>query len=418
MTGPMAGPATLSRPTAQAPRLLAAAAADLAAHERRNGRLPRLAAPESLVELLREAGLLGHGGAAFPAWRKLSAVVGRRGAVVVANGAEGEPASHKDRTLLRVAPHLVLDGLALMAAAVDARSAYLYVPEELVGDLTRIARQRSRERWDRVPVKVVGAPDRFVAGEETAVVSRLSGGDALPRDKYTMTVEAGVRGRPTVVSNVETLAHVALIARKGATWFREHGTDEDPGTFLSTVSGPVAAPGVHEVPYGITVGELLRVAGGATEDLQAMLVGGFHGAWLPLPQADDVPVSRVGLRPFGAAPGAGIMMALPRRSCGLTTTATIVSYLAGQTAGQCGPCVFGLPRLAETLGQLAQGARSPVPRSAAAEVERLAAMVDGRGACRHPDGTVRLVRSAMSTFREDVTAHLVGHCLHREGALR
>ncbi|MGZ4611123.1 MAG: NADH-ubiquinone oxidoreductase-F iron-sulfur binding region domain-containing protein [Actinomycetes bacterium] len=417
MNATTAEPTMRTRSADQPSRLLAAAAPDLATHERHNGRLPQLT-PQQLVELLREGGLLGHGGAAFPVWRKLSAVVGQRGAVVVANGAEGEPASHKDRTLLRVAPHLVLDGLALMAAAVRARRAYLYVPTDLERDLARVARQRSRDRWDRVDVAVVGAPDRFVAGEESAVVSRLSGGPAHPRDKFTMTVEAGVRGRPTVVNNVETLAHVALLARYGAAWFRERGTDEDPGTFLSTVSGPVAVPGVHEVPYGVTVGELLAAAGGATEDLQAVLVGGFHGAWVPLPRAGAVPVSREGLRPFGAAPGAGVVVALPRRTCGLGTTATIVGYLAGQSAGQCGPCVFGLPRLADTLGQLAHAPRRPVAGRVGAEVERLAAMVDGRGACRHPDGTVRLVRSAMSTFRDDVAAHLAGRCLHQAGAVR
>ena len=341
--------------TLAVPRLLAASTPDLAAHERAHGPLP---APHDLVSLLRDAGLRGHGGAAFPAWRKLAAVPTDRSAVVVANGAEGEPASAKDRTLLRTAPHLVLDGLAVVGTAVGATRAVVYVPSELAPLMSRAVGER-RDR-DRIAVEVVEAPDTFVAGEETAVVSRLSGGPALPLDKFTRIVESGVDGRPTVLNNVETLAHIALIARHGAGWFRAAGTDEDPGTFLATVSGAVRNAGVHEHAHGATVGELLDAAGGASTPLQAVLVGGYHGAWLPMPEATDVAITREALAPYGAAPGAGVVVALPTDACGLTATAQVLDYLADQTARQCGPCQFGLPRLAETFRQLAT-----VPRAAA-----------------------------------------------------
>jgi len=391
------------------PRLLAASTPDLAAHEQAHGPLPD---PGDLVSLLRDAGLRGHGGAAFPSWRKLAAMSRGKDAVVVANGAEGEPASAKDRTLLRTAPHLVLDGLAVVGTAVGATRAVAYVPSELAPLLSRAVRER-RDR-DRIAVDVVEAPDTFIAGEETAVVSRLSGGPALPLDKFTRIVETGVGGRPTVLNNVETLAHIALIARHGARWFRAAGTDEDPGTFLATVSGAVRNAGVHEHAHGVTVGELLDTAGGPSTSLQAVLVGGYHGAWLPVPEATDVAITRDALAPYGAAPGAGVVVALPTDACGLTATAQVLDYLVDQTARQCGPCQFGLPRLAETFRQLAT-----VPRGGAApglvdEVHRLARLVDGRGACRHPDGTVRLLRSALSTFRHDVAGHLSGDC--RAGA--
>jgi NADH:ubiquinone oxidoreductase subunit F (NADH-binding) len=406
-------PAPLLAPTTS--RLLGAAADGLAEHDRRNGPLPLLPRPEALEALLRDAGLLGHGGAAFPAWRKLAAVTGdRRRAVVVGNAAEGEPASRKDRTLLETAPHLVLDGLALVAAATRAGDAYLYVAEDALPAATRAVRERDRVRRDGVRVSVVAAPDLFVAGEESAVVSRLSGGPALPRDKFTMVVESGVHGRPTVVHNIETLAHIALVARHGSRWFREVGTDEDPGTFLSTVSGAVAAPGVHEAPYGVPLGELVARAGGPSTPLQAVLVGGYHGAWLPWPDAAGLPMTRAALRPYGAAPGAGVVVALADGACGLLTTSRLVDYLAGQSAAQCGPCMFGLPRLATVLRALANGPHARIPAETAAEVERLSGEVDGRGACKHPDGTVRLVRSAMATFREDVSAHRSGRCLHED----
>jgi NADH:ubiquinone oxidoreductase subunit F (NADH-binding) len=390
------------------PRVLAATASHVDVHLTRLGPLPRLG--PDLIPLLRESGLLGRGGAAFPTWRKLDAVAGRRRAVVVANGAEGEPASAKDRLLLRTAPHLVLDGLALVADAVDASRVYLYVPAELAS--AAAAAVRARRSQDRVTPRVVVAPDAFVAGEETAVVSRLSGRAALPTDKFLLPVQAGVDGRPTVVDNVETLAHVALIARYGASWFRQVGTDDDPGTFLATVSGDVDAAGVHELPYGVQLRGVLAAAGGSRSRLQAVLVGGFHGAWLPWPDAAEVPVSRAGLGSFGAAPGAGVVVALPANRCGVEATARLVGYLAGQGAGQCGPCLFGLPRLAAAIRQLAS--RPSTGSSAAGateEVRRLVGLVDGRGACRHPDGTARLVRSAVTAFSDDVRAHESGRCL-------
>jgi NADH:ubiquinone oxidoreductase subunit F (NADH-binding) len=127
-----------------------------------------------------------------------------------------------------------------------------------------------------------------------------------------------------------------------------------------------------------------------------------------VPPHPDLPVSRAGLAPYGASPGAGVVLALPTGVCGLAETARIAGYLAGQVAGQCGPCINGLPRLADTLTALAERrARPGLP----AEVERLAALVTGRGACKHPDGTARLIRSALRAFEADVTAHLAGRCL-------
>jgi NADH:ubiquinone oxidoreductase subunit F (NADH-binding) len=387
-------------------RLLVASTPDLAAHDQVHGPLP---APQDLVSLLREAGLHGHGGAAFPTWRKLAAVPVGHDAIVVANGAEGEPASAKDRTLLRTAPHLVLDGLALVGAAVNATRAVAYVPSDLVPGMSRAVRER-RVR-DRIAVQVVEAPDTFIAGEETAVVSRLSGGPALPLDKFSRIVESGVDGRPTVLNNVETMAHIALIARHGAQWFRAAGTDEDPGTFLVTVSGAVRCAGVREHAYGETVGSLLDAAGGVSAPVQAVLVGGYHGAWVPMPEAMDVAVSRESLAPYGAAPGAGVLVALPTDACGLAATAQLLDYLANQSARQCGPCQFGLPRLAETFRQLATVPRAAATPRLVEEVQRLSALVDGRGACRHPDGTVRLLRSALSAFRNDIAGHLSGSCV-------
>jgi NADH:ubiquinone oxidoreductase subunit F (NADH-binding) len=370
----------------------------------------------ALVALVEAAGLTGRGGAGFPTARKLAAVAagGSPGAapVVVANGAEGEPASSKDEVLLSYAPHLVLEGLQLACRAVDATDATLYVHE---GPLVAVLESLVAQRWaygiDAVRPRVVDAPARFLSGQETAVVSRLNGGLALPTAVPPPVYVRGVGRRPTLVQNVETLAHLALLARHGAGWFRGVGTEHEPGTMLCTVGGAVVARGVLEAAIGTRIGEVLDRAGGASEPLAAVLVGGYHGAWLPAAQALDLPLSVESLRPLGATPGAGVVVALPASACGLTETARVVAYLADQSARQCGPCLNGLPAMARTLAQLAGRERS---RGLSERVAELAALVEGRGACHHPDGTVRLVRTAMRVFATEVAAHQAGACTATE----
>ncbi len=385
-------------------RLLGHAEVDFAAHERRLGPLPWQGGPRRLVAMVEAAGLTGRGGSGFPTWRKMAAVAATgRKAVVVANGAEGEPASAKDRTLLLEAPHLVLDGLQLAAEAVAASRVYAYVRADAADTLLRAVNQRRRR--DRYRVAIAAAPSTFLAGEESAVVAALDGRPALPRDTVRRVFEAGVGGAPTLVQNVETLAHLALIARLGPAWFRQLGTASEPGTLLVTVSGTVAIPGVHEIAYGTGLGEVVAAAGGATAPLQALLIGGFHGVWAAtLPQT---PLSHAGLRPLGASPGSGVLLALPVERCGVVESAHVLTFLAEQSSGQCGPCLNGLPRLAATFAALARAERDPrLP----AQVEHLAALVSGRGACHHPDGTARFIRSALHVFGPEVALHLTGRC--------
>ena len=394
-------------------RLMSAAASDLAGHADRLGRIPWQSRPGSLLAELEASGLTGRGGAGFPAWRKLAAVAAADRPVIVANAAEGEPASAKDAALLSHAPHLVLDGLQLAAEAAGAGDVHLYVK---AGPGAASARRALAERrgWDRFRVRVHEAAPGFVSGEESAVISSLSGGPALPTFKRRLAVESGVGGRPTLVSNVETLAHLAMIARYGHRWFRTLGTAAEPGTFLATLSGAVEWPGVVEAPYGIRLRDLLGLAGGPAGPARAVLVGGYHGAWVPADAGLDAPVSRAGLAPWGATPGAGVAVVLPAGECGLAKTATIARYLAGQSARQCGPCLNGLPTMADALSRLARCERDP---RLVGQVERMAGLVAGRGVCHHPDGTVRLVRSALRVFETDVRAHLSGGCEERHGRM-
>ena len=364
-------------------------------HLRHLGPVPWGAA---LIPELESAGLTGRGGGGFPVFRKFSAAASAaadtgRKPLVVANAAEGEPASAKDRWLLADAPHLVLDGLQLAAAAIGADRAHLLVAPAGFAAARTALRERDRKRIDLVPVEVTVAADRFVAGEESAVVAALEGRPALPGDKLRRVVDSGVHGRPTVVQNVESLAHVALIARFGAAWFCSRGTAAEPGTALVTISGAVERPGVLEVAHGTALRQVLESAG--MRPGGPVLVGGFHGAWLAAPDVDAASFSRASLGTYGASTGAGVLIVLPPGASGMVETARIVAYLAGQSARQCGPCFNGLPRMAEVLARVAAGDRDA---GLVGELHRLTGLTAGRGACHHPDGTVRLVRSALRVF--------------------
>jgi NADH:ubiquinone oxidoreductase subunit F (NADH-binding) len=406
-------PGGAARQAAGLPRLLPQAPEDLQAHLSRYGTVPyrgqrlggRPGRNGTLITDIEASGLTGRGGAAFPVHRKLAAVAKAKGTrkVVVANGAESEPASRKDELLLRIAPHLVLDGLQLAAEATGATEAHLYLHAAPGPQILRALAERSSRRLDPLPVTITQAPPRFLAGQETALVNRLNGGPALPTFQPPRVSERGLGGVPTLVQNVETLAHLALIARYGPRWFRAVGIETEPGSMLTTVYRPGAKTSIHEVATGTPLRALL----GDGQDSQAWLVGGYHGAWLPLPEAAGLTLDRASLRRLGAAPGAGVLVALPADRCGLTEAARIVGYLAAESAGQCGPCLNGLPRIAAGLAELAgRGHRKQVR----ADLERWAGLVIGRGACSHPDGTVRFVRSTLRVFAAEIDRHARGQC--------
>jgi NADH:ubiquinone oxidoreductase subunit F (NADH-binding) len=390
-----------SEPTAR--RLLAGVRRDgravtLAEHRRAHGDLA--VDTRTILDTVEASGLRGRGGGGFPTALKMAAVrdAGRR-AVVVANGAEGEPISGKDKTLLAYVPHLVLDGAVVAARAVRARDAIVAVPEFL----QPVVEHAIAERDDgRISVHAVTVPDTFIAGEETALVQFLNGGPALPTFTPPRPFERGVRGLPTLVQNVETLAHLGMIARYGPHWFRAVGTAEEPGSTLVTLSGAVSSPGVYEVPIGQSLDALVADAGGIGRGAAAYLVGGYFGTWIP---ADaDVSLADADLARHGAALGARAIVVLPQGACGVRETARIARYLAAESAGQCGPCVHGLDAVATDLEQLLDRARRVDGR----RLQRRLEVIAGRGACKHPDGAVRMVASALRVFEQDVRAHLSG----------
>jgi NADH:ubiquinone oxidoreductase subunit F (NADH-binding) len=374
-------------------------------HLARLGRLPEGRSAAATIPVLEASGLLGRGGAGFPVGRKWRTVAERGGgsATVLVNAAEGEPLSAKDRTLLRLRPHLVLDGALLAADAVRAQRIVFYVGSahrEARASLDRALRERgSLPR----PVDLVDAPDTYVAGEESAAVHFVNEADARPTTTPPRVFERGIGGRPTLVQNVESLAQAALIGRFGDAWYRELGRDGTPGTALVTVSG-TARDGIREIELGTTIGQLAAEtgAGNISTDRQAVLLGGYFGGWVTAERGWDLPLDPVALRGAGTAFGCGVVAFLGDDVCGVRATSRIMNWMAGQSAAQCGPCVFGLRAIADATTRVAN--RTPEGD----ELERLrrwAGQIAGRGACRHPDGAVGQLLSSLRVFEAEWDLH-------------
>lgn len=393
--------ALLERPVATAawsigaPRLLAGLdrveRLDLSAHLAVHGPLP----PVDLDRLLAhvDAGrLAGRGGAGFPFATKLRSLAEGQRHIVI-NGSESEPASRKDRTLLRRSPHLVLDGALALARATDARQLTVAVHDAEAAASVRAA---LGERADGRHVQVRLIAGGFVSGEARAIDRALRGGPALPPGRRTPPTVAG-----TFVSNVETFAQLAVLLRIGPHRFAETGTHVEPGTTLLTVGGAVGRRGVVEIPIGTPLGIVLAAAHAAPP--QAVIIGGYHGGWVtPRP---DIRLSRAGVAAAGGSFGAGVLLVVDGATCALGELARVTGWLASESARQCGPCRFGLPALAQDVAALARG------QGALTAAFGHARAVDRRGACAHPDGAARFVTSGLHVLHDETDRHLAaGGC--------
>ncbi len=388
--------------------LIGPADESLATHRQRLGPVPKLASGE-LIAALDASGLLGRGGAGFPVGRKWRAVAERSSgrAVVLANGAEGEPLSRKDRSLMAARPHLVIDGALLAAGAVGADDIIFYIgTEHRAADAAIRHALAERASEIRGRIRILTAPAGYVSGEESAAVHFVNAGDARPTTTPPRPFDRGVGGRPTLVQNVESLALAALIARRGHDWLIDHG--REGGIGLITVSGAVKHAGVQEIHFGSTLSDVASAAGGLRGDAQAVLLGGYFGGWGEVGEQWGLPLDPRSMRARGLSLGCGVVHFLAPESCGVEATARIMAYLASQSARQCGPCVFGLSAIAAATQRLAT--RSPQADDLD-RIDRWSGQLMGRGACHHPDGAVGLLRSALELFADDFAEHQRRRCL-------
>ena len=384
---------------------LTAGAESYGAHQQRFGLLPAAAA-RSLIGRLEASNLAGRGGAGFPVgrkWRAVAELANRKG-VLLANGAEGEPLSLKDRTIMAARPHLVIDGAVLAADAVGADDIIFYVGAEhqaAEAAMRYALTERSADLRGRA--RLIQAPRGYVAGEESAAVHFVNAGDARPTITPPRPFERGVGGRPTLVQNVESLAAAALVAR-----------GDDAGTSLATLSGAVRRTGVMEIGLDATLAEVAASGGGLVRPVQAVLLGGYFGGWVDINDVWALPLAPGSLRARGHGFGCGVLYFLAEETCGVEATARIIGYLASQSARQCGPCLFGLGAIDAACRRLA--ARSAQPDDLK-RIARWSGQLAGRGACKHPDGATGLLRSALGVFADDYAAHQRGFCVHRAPAV-
>jgi NADH:ubiquinone oxidoreductase subunit F (NADH-binding) len=376
-------------------------------YERRGGYQPGLHG-QDLIGAVGAAGLRGRGGAAFPLTRKLAAVASQSGCaesrrpVVIVNGEEGEPASVKDRWLLRTRPHLVIDGALRAAAAVGAATVYIYVADSAAAGSVRAALGEldgpPTQDGRHIQVDVWQVEPGYVAGEETAAVNAINGRPAKPSEKPPRPFEEGVRGLPTLVSNVETIANLPGIAT---------GATRTADTFLMTLGGACSRPGVYEVPFGITIAEAVRALGGGQAGRTRGYVMGGYFAGLLNDQGHELPLDYDVLAAAGSGLGCGAVTVLGPDDCPVGVTAQLLAYFARENAGQCGSCFNGTAAMSGVAAALASGFAGD------ADLQRLhtwCASLPGRGACGTLDGAVNIARSMLREFPDAVDAHLADRC--------
>ncbi|MEJ3654402.1 NADH-ubiquinone oxidoreductase-F iron-sulfur binding region domain-containing protein [Actinomycetes bacterium KLBMP 9759] len=350
----------------------------------------------AIMAALWATDLRGRGGAGFPVLTKIKAVAAADGPrVLVANGEEGEPASVKDRYLMRARPHLVLEGMLLARRAAGADRMVLYASDEV-----SLASMRAAvgERWPTgsvAAVEVFAAEPGFVSGEESAVVRAIDGGPAKPTAKPPRPFERGVGGRPTLVLNVESLARIALVTRSPRT---------DVTVTLSSGPGGAARPVLTEVEPRTRLGQLCARFG--FDAARGFLAGGFSGGLLP-PTAAELPLLDTPLREAGSMLGCAAFVALGEDDCPVDAAADVLAFFDRSNAGQCGSCVKGTGAMAGVVDRLRTGEADPD------QLERLAQWsqrLRGRGACGTLDAAATAAGSLLRHFPDEVGAHLAAPC--------
>ena len=387
-----------------------------------------------VISEIDRSGLRGRGGGGFPTGRKWAGVVSSPGThrYAVCNGAEGEPATFKDRALLRANPYQLVEGLAVAALAVGAREAYIGVKGRFEAEGERLARaveeMQARDLAGTVPITIVRGPDEYLFGEEKALLEVIEGHAPLPRlfppfehglfatapqtGWESHEPEPGHRGEhqsnPTLVNNVETLCNVPHILARGADWYRGMGTDRSPGHVVATVVGDVVRPGVAEIELGTPLGEVIEsVGGGARPGRRLKAV--FSGVANAVVTADhlDAPVSYEGLAAAGGGMGAAGFAVYDDTACMVEVAYQYSRFLWIESCGQCPPCKLGSGEITERLAAI-EGCRG-TDEDVAVIGARLKTVTDANR-CYLGTQEQLVVSSILRAFPEEFAAHVEGDC--------
>ncbi len=376
--------------------------------------------PEEVLETVIASGLRGRGGAGFPTGRKWSFVAAASGTekVIVCNADESEPGTFKDRLILEGDPYAVLEGMALAGYAVGAREGWIYIRGEYAEAARRLETAIERayaagflgehilDTAFTFHIHLHRGAGAYICGEETALLESLEGKRGIPRVRPPYPTVAGYHGLPTVVNNVETLANVAPIVLQGAEWYRALGVANSPGTKIFTLSGDVAHPGAIEVPMGVTLRQLIELAGGMQGEFKCAQTGGAAGTIVAADKLDR-PLTFDSLREDGLSLGSGAILVCNRQRCVVDLAYVLMRFFKNESCGKCTPCRVGTLRLFEILERLRRG------RGEAGDLERLEQFgryVRDGSFCGLGQAAPTGLLTALHAFREEFEAHLGGVC--------
>lgn len=368
------------------------------------------AGPQGVIREIKDAKLLGRGGAAFPTAVKWEAVATNpvRPHYVICNADESEPGTFKDRVLMEQDPFALLEALTIMGYACGAEQGYIYIRGEYPLAETRLrhaveqARARGFLGTDVMgegfafDVQVRRGAGAYIAGEETALVNSIEGKRAEPRNKPPFPAQSGLFGKPTAINNVETLLCVPEILRIGGPAFAGIGTDGSTGTRLFCVSGQVERPGLYEYEFGISLRQIIEAAGGVRggRALRAVLLGGAAGSFVG-PAALDTPLTFEGVREIGATLGSGVVLVLDDTVQIADLLQRIARFFRDESCGQCVPCRVGTVRQEELLGRLARDAPIGSARQELALLDDIGAVARDSSICGLGQTAVTAVASAV-----------------------
>jgi formate dehydrogenase beta subunit len=356
---------------------------------------------ERVVEELQASGLTGYGGAGFPTGTKWEAVAREPGPrYVVVNADEGEPGTIKDRYVMELRPHLLLEATLLAMRLLDAPVGFVYLREEYASGRARLQgaldELRAAGLLDGLKLELVIGAGAYIAGEETAMLESMEGRRAMPRLKPPFPSQFGYLGRPTLIQNVETLAHIPAILRNGGSWWASLGTRGATGTRLWSVTGAVGEPGCYEAPNGVTTRELVEeYAGGFTDEVGAVVPGGAASGILPH-SAIDAPLTRDGLREYGAGPGSAGLQVFPTTYSPLRLLAETMRFFAEESCQKCTPCRIGNRALHHVAEELERG-EAPMTRE---KVDEWLLAMEKTSICGLGQAAPFPVRNAMAHWPE------------------
>jgi NADH-quinone oxidoreductase subunit F len=386
-------------------------------------RCVRELAPEQIIAMVADSGLRGRGGAGFPTgtkW-KLALAQPEPDKYVICNGDEGDPGAFMDRLVLESDPHRVIEGLAIAAVATGARKGFFYIRTEYPHALRHIraAITAARERGFLGPnicgsaisleFEVREGAGAFVCGEETALIASLEGSRGMPRLRPPYPIQQGLHDRPTVINNVETLACVPWIIRRGPDAFAAFGTETSKGTKVFALAGKVNRGGLIEVPMGITIREIVEDVGGGIKNgrpFKAVQIGGPSGGCLPASLA-DTPIDYQALAATGAIMGSGGLVVLDDRDCMVDMARYFLQFTQAESCGKCTFCRIGTKRMLEILERLCEGRAE---RDDLARLEELADRVSRASLCGLGQTAPNPVQTTLRYFRDEYEAHLQGRC--------